>query len=143
VLESLLEQELELTVQFGTVFLASLVLVKVYWQVAGTASGKPSGTCLNFKFSLVVLVKIQAHLPLAIPTEHVSGANPSLSPGDLAWNAARAQPSMPYEEVASVYRSPIPPTGFPQPNPPDGRIHHPGRDPTRTKPSGCFDLPGP
>jgi hypothetical protein len=81
--------------------------------------------------------------PLAIPTEHVSGANPSIPPGDLNWNAARAQPSMPYEEVASVYRSPIPPTGFPQPNPPDGRIHHPGRDPTSTKPSGCFDLPGP
>ncbi len=39
-------------------------------------------------------------LPLAIPTEHVSVANPSLPPGDLAWNAARAQPepSMPYEE---------------------------------------------
>jgi hypothetical protein len=80
---------------------------------------------------------------LAIPTEVVSGANPPLYPGDLARDAARAQPSMPSEAAADVYGGPIPPTGFPQPNPPDGRIHHPGRDPTSTNPSGCFDLPGP
>ncbi len=82
-------------------------------------------------------------LPLEVPTEHVSGVNPLLHPGDLAWDAARAQPSMPHEAVGSVYINPIPPTGFPQPNLPDGRIHHPVRDPTSTEPSGCFDLPGP
>jgi hypothetical protein len=53
--------------------------------------------------------------PLAIPTDH-----PPLHPGDLAWDAARAQPSMPYEAVASVYRSPISTTGFHQPNHPMG-----------------------